>query len=46
MSLQGVSGNMLEQEVIDFVRECARIFYINKDHTPSVQLGTPDGDLS
>lgn len=40
MQLQGVSGNMLEQEVIDFVRECARIFYINKDRNPSVVLGS------
>lgn len=40
MSLQGVSGNMLEQEIIDFVRECVRIFYINKDQVPPYALGS------
>lgn len=39
MQLQGVSGSQIEQEYIDFVREGARIFYINGDVRPSPSLG-------
>eukprot|EP00003_Mantamonas_plastica_P027564 TRINITY_DN5953_c0_g1_i2.p1 TRINITY_DN5953_c0_g1~~TRINITY_DN5953_c0_g1_i2.p1 ORF type:complete len:949 (-),score=329.99 TRINITY_DN5953_c0_g1_i2:128-2974(-) len=39
MQLAGVSGDQLEQQVIDLLRECARIFYINQDVSPSAELG-------
>eukprot|EP00771_Trimastix_marina_P001599 gnl/Trimastix_PCT/2680.p1 GENE.gnl/Trimastix_PCT/2680~~gnl/Trimastix_PCT/2680.p1 ORF type:complete len:1221 (-),score=329.69 gnl/Trimastix_PCT/2680:86-3748(-) len=39
MQMSGVSGKQLEQEVVNFVRECARIFYINQDRPAPVNLG-------
>ncbi|KAJ5076203.1 hypothetical protein M0811_06482 [Anaeramoeba ignava] len=39
MQLDGISGDQSEQEVIHLLRECLRIFYINKDHVPSLLLG-------
>ena len=36
MSLGGVSGDQLEQEVVNLLREALRVFYVADDRTPSV----------
>eukprot|EP00004_Rigifila_ramosa_P013443 TRINITY_DN2976_c0_g1_i4.p1 TRINITY_DN2976_c0_g1~~TRINITY_DN2976_c0_g1_i4.p1 ORF type:complete len:1041 (+),score=258.29 TRINITY_DN2976_c0_g1_i4:2-3124(+) len=40
MQLQGVSGSVLEQDVIDLVRECCRVHYLNYDRSPSPVLAS------
>jgi hypothetical protein len=39
MGLGGVSGRRFEQEVVDLVRECGRVYYINADRQPTPELG-------
>jgi len=43
MRLQGVSGNQKEQAVIDCVRECARIFYLDSVNSISFENSLPLG---
>jgi len=39
MQLQGVSGDMFEQTIVDLVREACRIFYIDELATPTSHFG-------
>jgi hypothetical protein len=45
MSLRGISGRQLEQEVVDLLRDCARHFYLNgggrddSQHKPTLEFG-------
>lgn len=39
MSLSGVSGEQLDQEVINLLREVCRVYYINHDRLASTELG-------
>ena len=40
MNVQGVSGDELEQEIIDLLRECARIKYLHNggSNTPTFEF--------
>jgi hypothetical protein len=40
MSLRGISGRQIEQEVVDLLRDCARHFYLNdgRDHQHQANL--------
>ena len=36
---QSVSGSQFDQEVVNLLRECARLFYLNHDRSPSSTVG-------